>query len=372
MREKSIIWVIGFLVLVVSFLGIIATETVIIDPFFHYHKPNTNKYFYTINNQRSQNDGIIKHFDYQGILTGTSMTENFKTSEAEGIWGGKFIKIPFSGATFKEINDNLIVALKNNSNLRVIIRGIDMCLFLDEKNSQREDLWKLPKYLYDKNIFNDVFYIFNRDVFFSRVCPMVKGVQEPGITSFDQYSNWMKNKVFGKNKLYPQGVIFEQAGSPIYLSDSDKDIVLGNVQQNITSLAQIYPNVKFYYFFTPYSAQWWQRLVESGKIYEQIQAERIVIEEILKCNNIKLYSFNNLFNITTNLNHYKDDIHYGEWINSMILKCIQNDICLLTYDNYENYLEKELQFYTSFDYMQMNEQEDYEDEYYAATLVETP
>ena len=233
----------------------------------------------------------------------------------------------------------------------------------------RDDLWKFPTYLYDRNIFNDVYYIFNRDIVFSRIYPMIKGAQNPGITSFDQYSNWMKNKVFGKNKLYPKGVVFKQVGAPVYLSDSKRDMVLGNAKQNITALAQMYPNVNFYYFFTPYSAQWWQRLVENGEIYEQIQAERVFIEEILKCENIKLYSFNNLFNITTNLNHYKDDIHYGEWINSMVLRYIHDGKCLLTPENYEVYLDDELRFYSSFDYNQLKEQDDYEDEYYAASLV---
>ena len=49
---------------------------------------------------------------------------------------------------------------------------------------------------------------------------------------------------------------------------------------------------EFYYFFTPYSAAWWQSLLDAGILKKQIQAEKIVIEEILKYNNIKLYSFN--------------------------------------------------------------------------------
>jgi len=88
-------------------------------------------------------------------------------------------------------------------------------------------------------------------------------------------------------------------------------MVVENVRQNISSLTDAYPDVTFYYFFTPYSILWWQRRVEGGDIYRQIEAEQLVIEEILKCPNIKLYSFNNNFDITTDLNNYRDRLHYA-------------------------------------------------------------
>ena len=126
------LWIAGYFFITLSVLSCIAYMTVKVDPFFHFHKPLTDKYFYSLNNERSQNDGIEKHFEYQGLITGTSMTENFKTSEAESLWGATFIKVPFSGGTMKEINDNLVVALQHNPDLRVIIRSIEMNHFLDD------------------------------------------------------------------------------------------------------------------------------------------------------------------------------------------------------------------------------------------------
>ena len=111
-------WVIGYLVIVIVVLTIIAFKTIYVDPFFHYHAPNTDVYFYSLNNERSQNNGITKYFEYEGIITGTSMTENFKTSEAEAIFGVKFIKVPYSGGTYNEINRNLEVAASQNPRLK--------------------------------------------------------------------------------------------------------------------------------------------------------------------------------------------------------------------------------------------------------------
>lgn len=190
-----------------------------------------------------------------------------------------------------------------------------------------------------------------------------------GITSFDDYSSWSARCVFGINTVCPEGIQIPDDAEPVHLSDADREMVLENIRQNVTSLAGEYPDVTFYYFFTPYSIAWWRNLVNSGGIYRQIEAERLVIEEILQYDNIKLYSFNNLTDITTDLNNYKDIMHYGEWINSLMLRYMKDERGLLTYDNYEAYLEEELSFYTGYDYEQLNDQEDYECDYYAAALL---
>ena len=71
------IWLAGTLVITITALALLASITIYIDPLFHYHAPLKN-YEYPINNERYQNDGITRHFTYDGIITGTSMTENFK------------------------------------------------------------------------------------------------------------------------------------------------------------------------------------------------------------------------------------------------------------------------------------------------------
>ena len=372
MKQKPSIWLTGFLFLVFASVLVIGYLSVKIDPFFHYHKPLTNEYYYTLNNERSQNDGIIKHFDYQGIITGTSMTQCFKTSDAESLWKGvSFIKVPFAGASYKEINDNLSIALQYNPEIKIVIRGLDSNRYADDVEAIQGEY---PIYLYDENIFNDVQYIFNRDIFFERVVPMeVEKIQTTsmncGITSFDDYSNWSSQSKFGRNILSPNGVKVIESGSPVHITNDVRNRIIRNIQENVTSLPEQYPEVMFYYFLTPYGIQRWQTLLSVGTIYSQIESEKIVIEEILKHKNIKLYSFNNETWITTDLNNYTNAAHYGEWINSLMLKYMYEDTCLLTVDNYEEYLEQQLSFYTTFDYSTLNDQEDYIDDYQAAVKI---
>lgn len=377
MKNRSTMYIIEFFVFVLCVLGVIGACVIRVDPFLHYHKPLTDAYFYSLDNQRSQNNGILKQFEYNALITGTSMTENFKTSEFDEIFGVNSIKIPYFGASYKEINDSLVRALDHNPDLDTIVRGLDMNQFMEDKDSMRFEQDEYPSYLYDKNYLNDVRYVFNRNVIFDRVWPMMNSKDHegfsPGITSFDAYSNWMDACTFGlniviENTFGSSGFEFQGEGAPNHITESQQTKVMENVHQNITSLANMHPDVTFYYFFTPYSIVWWQQLVEDGSIYRQVEAERLVIEEILKCPNIKLYSFNNIPRITTDLNNYRDTAHYGEWINSLMLKWMHDGKYLLTQENYENYLTQELTFYTSYDYNSILSQEDYENDYWVAVL----
>lgn len=363
-------WLVGFFLIIL--VGIIASVglTAYIDPFFHYHKPFTNSYYYALTNQRSQNNGIARNFTYEGLITGTSMTENFKTTEAEALWGIPFVKVPFSGGAFKEINENVETALQNNK-VRVVVRGIDMGYLINDKDYSRTDLGQFPTYLYDNNLFNDVKYVLNRDVLFTRVIPMIQNKERtaPGITPFDKYSNWRGRMVYGINEVYPDEIPEVEVTESLGLTDDEYDMTLANIKQNVTDIAAEYPNTTFYYFLTPYSMAWWHDKIESGAIYKQVEAERLLIEEAMKHDNIKLYSFNLMFDITSDFNNYKDANHYGPWINSLILKYMNNDVGLLDQTNYEAYLTDELKEHLTFKYQTLNGQEDYENDYYAATLL---
>ena len=370
---KAKIWVLLNIILVLGCLSVIAINVVNVDPFFHYHAPHVDDYYYNLNNQRSQNDGISKYFEYNAIITGTSMTENFKTSEMDEIFGTYSIKVPYSGGTYKEINDNLKNALAHNPNLKIVVRGLDMGRFIAKSDAMREDLGEYPTYLYDDNIFNDVQYVFNRDVIFKRTLPMLIARYDedfsPGITSFDAYSNWMGKVTFGFEAACPNGISNQEPGEPVHLSDDEKDLISENIYYNVTSLAEAYPDVMFYYFMPPFSALQWLEYLNSGTIYKLVEAERNVVEAILQVENIKLYSFNNRTDITTDLNNYKDGTHYASWINSLILRWMYDEQYLLTWDNYEEYLDEELSFYTSYDYSQLSNQIDYENDFYAEALL---
>lgn len=366
-------WLIAWAVLVLVALSGIGYFVYKIDPYFHYHKPDLENYYYPLDNQRSQNDGISRYFDYDAIITGTSMTENFKTSEMDEIFGVKSIKVSYGGGTFKEINDNLATALKCNPNLKTIVRGLDYGYLLDDKNRLREDLGEYPTYLYDSNPFNDVKYLYNKDIIFKRAYIMTLQKKmdgfTPGILSFDEYGRWHHYFTYGTKTVLPEGITVKEPKKTVYLKDEERERIYGNITENVTSLADKYPDVDFYYFFTPYSAAWWSDLKSKGTLYKQIEAEEYVIELILDHPNIHLFSINNRSDIVTDLNNYEDIYHYAEWINTLMLRLMKDGQYQITSSNYLDYLDAELEFWDSFDFTSLTEQVDYEFDDYCVALL---
>ena len=82
--RRTIIGILGIMIFVVLL-------QIIVDPYFHYHKPITK---YRLNDERYINDGIARHFDYNAIITGNSLCQNFSTSQYDELFGTNSVKLP--------------------------------------------------------------------------------------------------------------------------------------------------------------------------------------------------------------------------------------------------------------------------------------
>ena len=367
-RRNSLLWLGGFVLIVGIIFVWLGSMVVKVDPFFHYKAPDTETYYYELDNARSQNDGIVRQFDYDALILGTSMAQNFKTSECDEIFGVNSAKSVFTGASFMEVGDNLKRALEANSNIKMVIRSLDMdFFFLDYNETGGMATGEYPTYLYDDNIFNDYQYVLNRDVIFGRVYPMIKATQaadfEPGITSFDDYGNWMNGTyTFGANTVLADEDLKNYEMDTSSMSEHEKHVVKRNITRNITDIADQYPDVTFYYYIPPYSAVWWNRQMEAQVLQRELECEQYVLELMLEHDNIRVFSYNTNTAITTNLNHYKDLGHYGEWVNSAILEWMHDGIGEVTKDNLAEYIAEEREIYSNLDYTALKDQEDYDDD----------
>lgn len=358
MEEQSeynkihIIWITITIMLTIISFCFLALITVYIDPLFHYHKPLRN-YEYPLNNERYQNDGITRHFEYDSIITGTSMVENFKTSEANRIFGADFIKVPFWGSRYKETNDNLQRAYDAGKSIVYVIRCLDYSVLVQDKNAYMLE-GEHPTYLCNTNPFDDVKYVLNKEILLTYTRNVIKYTEAGNkATTFDEYQNWNDTATFGAKTVLSTYTLGEKAKAEQKLSEEEAVTIYDNIRQNVTDLADEHPETTFYLFFSPYSICYWDTLNNDGQINWRIDAERIAIEEIIKHPNIRLYSFCDDFELICNLDNYKDQAHYGEWVNSWMLEWMHDGEHLLTEDNYEEYIETIRKFYNSYDYSRL-------------------
>lgn len=262
-------------------------------------------------------------------------------------------KFRFRGGYYKEINDNLKKAYGTDRKVDYVIRCLDYGALAYDKDLYRTDA-VYPEYLYNDNPADDVSYLFNKNILF-RIFRIVKATVNGGeTTSFDDYANWNAYYTFGAEAVLTY-TLGEVCTEPKVFTEADREVLLGNIRQNVTSLAQEHPETTFYLFFSPYSICNWDIWKNNGEVDFRIDAEQAAIEELLKYPNIKLYSFSNNFEMICNLDNYKDAGHYGEWVNSWMLQWMRDGDYLLTEANYEEYLETIREFYHSYDYASLRE-----------------
>lgn len=344
-------WLKNFILLVAVLLAATCVLQAVVDPFFHYHAPLSGLY-YEISDQRSQNDGITKHFSYNAVITGTSMTENFKTSEFDALFGTESIKVPYPGATYREIRDNLDVAFRTHDDIRIVLRCLDYTQLVRDPDEMRTDMGEYPEYLYDDNPFNDVKYLLNRDALFGYTLPALlrwlRG-EEGGTTSFDDYS-WSGDDTYSAEKTLDNTGAYTGMAKQSHLSDEERELVTENVTQNVLNQALEHPDTEFYLFFPPYSICWWSVLAREGNLLKQIEAEELAEEILLTASNVHVFSFNLEEDIICDLDHYKDSGHYSPEVNSQILEYMHDGRCEITTKNVEEYAERQTEYFMNYDY----------------------
>lgn len=345
MKKKIVVFFASFILFVAAAI----LCTVYLDPFFHYHSP-LNNYYYVLNNERSQNIGIAGKFEYDSIITGTSLTEHYRSSEFDSIFGTDSVKLPFAGATFYETAELVRKSFETGHDLQIVFRSLDMNHLTDDKEWVRKDLGVYPQYLYNDNIFDDYQYVCNIDIFMDYLIPMLKKrfVEKipGGHTSFDDY-------VYGE---YESGDLISER-EPLSIADEQKELseeemtsLRENVEYNIISLAKDHPETTFIYFIPPYGIILWRDYAVNGDLHKMFETLRISAEMMLECDNIKLYSFADMTEYTTDISLYQDEFHYKNELNSVILQSISENRQLLTKDNFEDYFDMLEEYYTGYDY----------------------
>ncbi len=350
--KKWVVWLVG---LFAAALVVLSCMTAWIDPYFHYHKP-LSYVKYELKQQRYQNNGIVKHFDYDAIITGSSMTECFRTSELDALFGVSSVKVPYSGGSFKEVNDNLKVAVEKNPDLKMVVRCIDSNRLFDEVDAVDYDNY--PDYLYDDNPLNDAAYLLNKSILLTGL-QNLNGYLQDGAQelSFDLYCNWSDYATYGK-----EAVERNYQRDEVPLSELRHEITAeeyarmdANIEQNLVALARENPQIEFYYYFTPnsiYCMDYWNR---QGNLQKQLDAERYFIEKLLPYENIHLFSFYTEYDTICDLNNYMDVAHHTGELNSQILVWMKEGRHELTKENYETYCQAVRDFYCNYDYDAMFE-----------------
>ena len=340
-------WFKNCIITLTVLLMLILAVVMFVDPYFHYHKP-FSFLSYRMSEERYINDGITRYFEYDAVIIGTSMAQNFKPSEMDAIFGTKSVKVPFSGAGYQELSENLSRALQRNEELETVLWAVDYNGLLREYDWQKYDDY--PDYLYDNNPFNDTAYVFNKSILYHGVLSNVAmSFLGESSTTMDEYSSWRyETGLRHIMQSYDRANVRPAKNQDF--GEAEQRVVTETIQKNIVDLVNKYPDTEFILFYTPYSICYWDALDLMGTMFRQTEAEKIATEMLLECPNIKLYNFFDQYDVICDTNYYNDDGHYSSEVNSKILGWVREGTGKVTKENYLQKLEEERNFYGNYDY----------------------
>lgn len=321
---------IGFL----SVMFISAAVVIVIDPFFHYHKPLKGIH-YIIDNQLTQNPGIAKNFDYDSVILGSSMTINFDTDLFGEVMGLNTVKLSYNGAYPKDIDNIMRLVIQSPNEVSHIFLGIDIFTY---KAPYGFTAYEIPDYLYDDSYLNDISYLLNKDVLLNYF--LAPQIQREDTPLNEAYWNWpyMTYSAEWVMSNYEQPTVFAE---PLP-ADSYQNNIKENLRICILPYIEAMPDTEFVIFFPPYSILYWYTRYADGSLAAELAGEKQIMEELFAYPNVKVYYFQNQYDFIINLDNYTDYTHYTHEMNNQMTLCFAEEDCPyeLTAENYETVLDE--------------------------------
>jgi len=351
------------LIITLSILIIPALIVFIVDPIQLYHDQISLKKEKFFQQQRHQNIGLINKFlkrsdeKYNNIIMGTSMSENFRPSKFEKALNNneKVLKLTMSGGRPLE-QYTLIEKALETGKVKKVFWDLHT-YYLYSKISQKDKNHDFPYKLYSDNLFTQgLFYLFNRD-YVKNSIDVYKGKVNWGewTENLDKLNFWedkdIKRKIFRKyhseknlkklnDKILNREVSFDEFWQ--------KNYNYSNIEKYVINVIKKYPDVEFNIYFPPYST-WFYRTVKYQDLGRFLYVRKFMAEKSSQLQNLKVFGFDNEYDIVNNIYNYKDYGHFRSYINDFIMENMINDRNQLNLANVESYLKNMIDNINNYD-----------------------
>lgn len=330
--EKDMKFIKSFFIRTLVLLATVMAVVVVFDPFYHYHKPLPGLKA-VLSDKEYQCIGTLRTFEYDALIVGSSVCENYNNYWFDEGFGCSTIKAIRSYGATADLCYLLDKAYESHD-LKYVFYNIDPSS-LSASTETTYEMTGCPMYLYDKNIFNDYPYLLNKDVLTEKLPYMLAYSFIGDYNEGDSY-NWAQWKNFSQDQtigLYTRLPSVKDM-QPETVNSTE---LAGNIAL-LTAQVEAHPDTTFKFFFSPYSMLWWDNAYRSGERDAVIYNEKQAIGALLQYDNVEIYFFQDDEAIITNLDNYMDVIHFSKDINYYIYDKLAKGEERLTLDNYEERL----------------------------------
>ena len=323
------------------------------DPFLLYHKPYFREETYS-SDIRMQAKGVIKHYNFDSYILGTSMLGNTSAKEAKEKLGGEWVNISLAGSSLGERALVLGYALRKKP-VKSVILSLDAIVGVSESESYFA-------FLYDDNELNDLKIYINEKFIKCALLLSDSGGCKTTIKDTEDLASFGKDERTNKRLGGIQNwfVDYKKVGQLLDLADAIKTNNFAKLQRTnakdissdkkyldkfLLTFVRDYPQTNFYFIVPPYSRLNYnvyrlkkKSMTNSESFYTWSAVLTWLIGELESYPNAKIYGFDTL-DYADNIANYSDLIHYNIDMNSMQLDAIRDNTHRLTSGNIEEYLK---------------------------------
>lgn len=285
---------------------------VLFDPFYQYHKPLKGLKA-VLTDKEYQCVGSLKTFDYDSVVAGSSVAENYNNGWFDQGFGCKVIKAVRSYGATADLCFLLDIAF-GRQELKYVFYNLDPSALVASPETTYE-LTGCPMYLYDDNYVNDVEYWLNKGVLMEKIPYLIANSLIGDYDENDSY-NWAQWKEFNSDMILGL-YIRKPSVSEMKPTDYYEDVLWQNLDL-LTSRIKSHPDTVFYIFVPPYSMLWWDNIYREGDTEAYLYNMEQAMKELLTYENVEFYYFQNDREVITDLENYMDILHFSPDINHYI------------------------------------------------------
>ena len=347
MSCRKFVW--GSLIGIFSLLFISGMVVFIADPFYHYHKPWFGMPV-VLYNEVYQTPGVAENFEYDSAIVGSSMTENFRVSWFNEDFGWNTVKLSYEGAGTDDLKAILTEVFEEERQVKNIVLAVDDYQMVSDSSLKAIDR---PEYLYNDNIFDDVNYLFNKEAFevsLERIADGIRGCK----ADIDSAYNFSSKYEFSKEQVLKDAAPFKENITAYPPKEkAPKDKYLQQCKDNLDNILPFIeenPDTQFMIVYSPYSILNWEKKVLAGTLEAQLYVDAYAIEQFLSYENVRVFYFQDEYDMITDLDKYMDTCHYVEEYNHYIEQCLKSGKNEVTDENYEERLKHMYEIAVSYDY----------------------
>lgn len=330
MARKFLKWFFGGIAVL---LLLCMALVILFDPFYQYHKPLPGLKA-VLSDKEYQCVGTLKNFDYDSVIAGSSVAENYNNRWFDEGFDCTSIKAVRSYGATADLCYLLDIAFEKQD-LKYVFYNMDPSSLSADPVTTYESTG-CPMYLYDDNHFNDIQYLLNKDILFEKIPYMIANSFIGDYDEGNSY-NWAQWKTFSEDMLFSQ--YHRKADiEEMKPADYSKENLEGNLAL-LTKQIEGHPETTFKIFVPPYSMLWWDSIYRTGDTESYLYNMEKAMETLLTYDNVELYFFLNDREIVTNLNNYMDLLHFSAEVNEYICNSLIDGTHRVTRENYKQVMD---------------------------------